>query len=63
MIRRLGELRRLGRPVLVPIPRKQTFAATLGYVTLALEHGADIIRVHDVAEAVTLVTLLGRRMS
>ena len=32
-------------------------------MTLALEHGADIIRVHDVAEAVTLVTLLGRRMS
>ena len=63
VIRRLGELRRLGRPVLVPIPRKQTLAATLGYVTLALEHGADIIRVHDVAEAVTLVTLLGRRMS
>ena len=29
VIRRLGELRRLGRPVLVPIPRKQTLAPRL----------------------------------
>jgi dihydropteroate synthase len=63
VIRRLGELRRLGKPVLIPIPRKQALAATLGYVTLALEHGADMIRVHDVAEAVTLVTLFERRIS
>ena len=62
VIRRLAELRPLGRPVLVPIPRKQTLAATLGYVTLSLEHGADVVRVHDVADAVTLVELFGRRM-
>ncbi len=62
VIRRLAELRRLGRPVLVPIPRKQTLAATLGYVTLSLEHGADVVRVHDVADAVTLVELFERRM-
>ena len=62
VIRRISELRRLGRPVLVPIPRKQTLAATMGYVTLSLEHGADMIRVHDVADAMTLVELMGRRM-
>ena len=62
MLRRLGELRALGRPLLVGTSRKSTIGAVLGdrpegerlwgtaaSVALAIEAGADIVRVHDVA--------------
>jgi dihydropteroate synthase len=63
MLRRLGELRDLGRPLLVGTSRKSTIGAVLGdapveqrlfgtaaTVALAIANGADIVRVHDVAE-------------
>jgi len=62
MLRRLGELRTLGRPILVGTSRKSTIGAVLGLpveerlegtaatVALAVAGGADIVRVHDVKE-------------
>jgi dihydropteroate synthase len=52
--------RELGRPVLIPIPRKRDFHRMIAYVSLALEHEADMIRVHDVAVACDLARLFGR---
>jgi dihydropteroate synthase len=62
MLRRLGELRDLGLPVLIGTSRKSTIGAVLGgapteerlwgtaaTVALAVAAGADIVRVHDVA--------------
>lgn len=53
-------LRSLGKPVLIPIPRKRDGHRTAVYIGLAVEHEADIIRVHDVAMACDLVDLFGR---
>jgi dihydropteroate synthase len=63
LARRLGELRGLDRPVLVGPSRKSTIGALLGgappeqrlegtiaLCVLAAANGADIVRVHDVAE-------------
>lgn len=55
-----GHLRGLGKPVLIPIPRKRDGHRVAAYVALALEHEADIVRVHDVAMACDLVRLFGR---
>lgn len=55
-----GHLRSLGKPVLMPIPRKRDGHRTAVYIGMAIEHGADIIRVHDVAMACDLVDLFGR---
>lgn len=54
------ELRSLGKPVLIPIPRKRDGHRMAVYIGLALEHEADLIRVHDVAMACDLVRLFGR---
>ncbi len=54
------ELHRLGVPLLIPIPRKRDFHRVVAYMALALEHRADIIRVHDVAVACDLAKLFGR---
>lgn len=53
-------LRSLGKPLLIPIPRKRDGHRLAVYMGLALEHGADIMRVHDVAMACDLVRLFGR---
>lgn len=53
-------LHELGFPVLIPIPRKRDAHRVAAYVSLALEHEADIIRVHDVAMATDLARLFGR---
>ena len=62
MLRRLGELRALGLPILIGTSRKSTLGAVLGLpegervwgtaatVAIAIANGADIVRVHDVAE-------------
>jgi dihydropteroate synthase len=63
MLRRLGELRDLGLPLLVGTSRKSTIGAVLdgapaserlygtaATVALAIANGADIVRVHDVRE-------------
>lgn len=57
----LGRLRELGRPVLVPVPRKREAHRVAAYIALALEHGADILRAHDVEMACDLVALFGPR--
>ena len=62
MLRRLGELRVLGLPLLIGTSRKSTIATVLGSasiedrvwgtaasVALSIAGGADIVRVHDVA--------------
>jgi dihydropteroate synthase len=62
MLRRLGELRALGRPILIGTSRKSTIGKVLGgapvqerlfgtaaTVALAIANGADIVRVHDIA--------------
>jgi len=60
MLRRLAELRVLGRPVLIGTSRKSTIGkvldlpveerleGTAATVAIAIAHGADILRVHDV---------------
>lgn len=53
-------LKSLGRPVLVPIPRKRDAHRVAAYMALAFEHQADIIRAHDVAMACDLARLFGR---
>jgi len=62
LLRRLGELRELGRPVVVGTSRKRFIGAltgrevddrlggTIASNVLALRAGADVLRVHDVAE-------------
>jgi dihydropteroate synthase len=62
MLRRLRELRILGRPVLVGTSRKSTIGVVLGLpvedrlegtaatVAVSIANGADIVRVHDVRE-------------
>ena len=55
-----GHLKALDRPVLIPIPRKRDAHRVAAYVSLALEHAADIIRVHDVALACDLARLFRR---
>lgn len=60
VIRGIEAFRALGRPVLIPIPRKREDHRVAAYITMALEYRADVIRVHDVAEACDLVDLFGR---
>jgi dihydropteroate synthase len=67
LLDRLGEFRSLGCPVLVGHSRKSMFglvdqggsddrlASTVAASALAAERGADIVRVHDVAENVAAV--------
>jgi len=65
MLRRLRELRELGLPILIGTSRKSTIGAVLSgvpveerlmgtaaTVAIAIAHGADIVRVHDMAEMV-----------
>ena len=66
LLRRLEELGALGRPVLVGVSRKSTLgkvlgdpsattgslAASIGAAVAAFEHGASMIRAHDVRETV-----------
>jgi len=63
LLRRLGELRELGRPLLVGTSRKtfigkvdgsgaeDRIGGTIASSVLAMAEGADVLRVHDVAEA------------
>lgn len=62
IVRRLGELKSLGYPILVgpsrksfvgytlDVPPEERLEGTLAAVTLCIEKGADIVRVHDVKE-------------
>ena len=68
ILRRLSELRILGRPILAGTSRKSTIGAVLGdlpveqriegtaaSVAIAIARGADIVRVHDVREMARVV--------
>jgi dihydropteroate synthase len=61
-IRAMDVLRAIGEPVLIPVPRKAETHRMLAYLTLSIEYGADVLRVHDVEAACDLVPLLGRRL-
>jgi dihydropteroate synthase len=77
LIRRLGELRELGRPIVFGASRKcfigtvtgrevdDRLGGTIAANVLALRAGADVLRVHDVAEArdaaLSAEVILGRR--
>ncbi len=61
-IRAIDALRAAGEPVLIPVPRKAETHRMLAYLTLSIEYGADVLRVHDVEAACDLVPLLGRRL-
>jgi dihydropteroate synthase len=66
LVRRLGEIASLGRPVVVGFSRKSTLgkilgdpdartgstAASIGAAVAAFQHGAGMIRAHDVRETV-----------
>ena len=64
MLRRLDEIKQLGLPILIGTSRKSTIGAVLNLpveerlegtaatVSIAIAHGADIVRVHDVKEMV-----------
>jgi dihydropteroate synthase len=64
LVRRLDELRALGRPILIGLSRKSslarlvgrdkvaTIAASVGAAVAAYDRGASILRVHDVREHV-----------
>lgn len=58
----IEHLRALGKPVMIPIPRKRDGHRLAAYIALALEHEADIIRAHDVAMACDLARLFGRSL-
>jgi dihydropteroate synthase len=69
LLGRLGELKALGCPVLVGHSHKSMFEAvdrgpderleaTVAATTLAVERGADIVRVHDVEENVAAVRVV-----
>ncbi|MDP2949157.1 MAG: dihydropteroate synthase [Chloroflexota bacterium] len=69
MLRRLGELRALGRPILIGTSRKSTIGkvldlpveerleGTAATVAIAIAHGADIVRVHDVQAMVRVARM------
>jgi dihydropteroate synthase len=67
LLRRLGELRALGRPLLIGTSRKSAIGwlldrpedgrvwGTAATVALAVQAGVDVVRVHDVAEMAQVV--------
>ena len=69
ILRRLGEFRGLGRPVLIGTSRKSTIGkvldkpvaerlwGTAATCAVAIANGADIIRVHDVSQMVQVVRM------
>ena len=69
MLRRMGELRRFGLPLLMGTSRKSSIGTVLDLpedqrewgtaatVALAIANGADIVRVHDVAEMLQVVKI------
>jgi dihydropteroate synthase len=59
LVRRLDVLLALGRPVVIGFSRKRSLGRMLGAVA-AYEHGATILRVHDVRETVEALTVAAR---
>jgi dihydropteroate synthase len=75
VLRRLGDLKLLGLPVLAGLSRKsmtyktldipatEALAGTIALNTIALMHGASILRVHDVKEAVQTIKLFKKSIT
>ena len=75
VLRHLGDLRLLGLPVLAGLSRKsmtyktleipatEALAGTIALNTIALMHGASILRVHDVKEAVQTIKLFKKSIT
>lgn len=71
LLRRLGELRELGRPLVVGTSRKsfigkidgsevgERLGGTIASSVIAAAEGADVLRVHDVAEAAQAAKVAG----
>ena len=71
LLKNLGVFKMLEKPILCGLSRKSTIYKTLGTTaedalngttvlnTLAIQNGAEILRVHDVKEAVEVVRLMG----
>ena len=67
LLRRLGEFRSFGLPILVGASNKSTIGAVLGLgvedrlegtgATVAIAHGADVVRVHDVKAMVRVARM------
>ncbi|MEX0636714.1 MAG: dihydropteroate synthase, partial [Ferruginibacter sp.] len=70
LLKKLGTLKMLGKPILAGLSRKSTIYKTLGLTpaealngttvlnTIALLNGASILRVHDVKEARETIQLI-----
>jgi dihydropteroate synthase len=75
LLAHLATFKALGAPILVGVSRKSMIYKTLGITaeeslngtsvlhTIALQQGANILRVHDVAEAREVITLLAKLQS
>jgi dihydropteroate synthase len=75
VLRRMGDLRQLGLPILAGLSRKsmtyktldvpatEALAGTIALNTIALMHGASILRVHDVKEAVQTIKLFKKSIT
>ncbi len=56
----LDRLADLGAPVLYAVPRKADLYRNVALAALALQSGADMLRIHDVAEIADVARLMGR---
>jgi dihydropteroate synthase len=75
LLRRLGELRELGRPLVIGTSRKsflgridgspvgERLGGTIASSVLAVAEGAEVLRVHDVAEVRDALALAGAVLS
>jgi dihydropteroate synthase len=71
LLRRLGELRELGRPLVIGASRKSfigkidgspvgdRLGGSIASAVMAMAEGADVLRVHDVAEAAQAIEVAG----
>jgi dihydropteroate synthase len=72
LLAQLSSFKTLGAPILIGVSRKSMIYKTLGITaaeslngtavlhTIALQQGANILRVHDVAEAREVITLVAK---
>jgi len=75
ILARLREFKKLGRPLVIGVSRKsfigrvtgspadERLGGSIAAAVLAVERGADIVRVHDVAETVSALRTAGAIMS
>ena len=71
IINRISDLKQIGFPILIGLSRKTFLSidedgaedrlpATLGATALAVQNGADIVRVHDVEQTYTMLSVINR---